>query len=214
MRFPNAYKGVGQIYKAQILMLITSILMIVSGIILIAAAQNSGDGALAAAGGSIAIVLISSILMIVAFILSLLGISSAMKDEPSFRTAMICTGIGIAASVLSSIFSSNGTVSDIFNWISNVASICVTLLIIQGICVLANKLRKPEMVDKGRRLAYMLLAVRVLALVASIVSAIFEKSSGGLIAAGVILIISAIIDIVSYFMYLSYLSQAKKMLEK
>ena len=216
MRFPNAYKGVGRIYKAQILMLITAILMIVSGIILIAAAQNSTteDGALAAVGGSAVIMIITSILMIVAFILNLMGISSAMKDEPSFKTAMICVGIGIGASVLSSVLSSNGTISDVFSWISSAANICVTLLIIQGICVLADKLGDPEMVDKGKRLAYMLLAVQVLALIASIISAIFQKSTSGLVTAGAIVIISAIIDIVAYFMYLGYLSKAKKMLEQ
>ena len=217
MRFPNAYKGVGRIYKAEILMLITSVLLIIAGIIMIAALpqiEADNDGALAVAGGALIVMLVSSIVATVAFILNLMGISSAMKDEPSFKMAMICTCVAIGASVLSSILSSSETVSDIFNTVYNIAKIIVTLMIIQGICNLSVRMKNQDMLDRGKRLMYLLLIVQCLALVASIISAVFQRSNSGLATAGVLLIISAIIDIVESFMYLGYISKAKKMLEK
>lgn len=217
MRFPNAQKGVSRIYTAEILMLITSVLAIVAGIIMIGAASVQGadadSGVMAIAGGSLVVVLISGIVMIVAFILNLMGITSAMKDEPSFRMAMIFTLVGIGASVLSSALTSQQTVSNIFSWVSNLAKIIVTLTIIQGICNLAVRFRDSDMIDRGKRLMYILLSVQVLAFIASVIADIFQ-TSGGLATAGVIAIISAVIDIVAYFMYLGYLSRAKKMLNQ
>ncbi|MBQ6551102.1 MAG: hypothetical protein IJL78_06825 [Lachnospiraceae bacterium] len=213
MRFPNAQKGVSRIYKAEIIMLISSILTFVSGIIMIASASIAEENETAAVIATITMIitLIAMIVMLVAFILNLTGVISAKKDEGSFRAALYCILAGLVFSALASIFSTKD-ISDVFSIISRAASICVTLFIIQGISNLAARLKDSVMVEKGNKIMYIIVAVQVLSLITTIVSTIFQ-SKGGMIAGGVIIIIASVLDIVAYFMYLTYLAKARRMLE-
>ena len=214
MRFPNAQKGVSRIYRAEIIALIASVLMVVSGVILIVEATLDADSDAAGAVGTISLVVLimSLIAMIVAFFIELAGIISAKKDEGSFNIALICVMIGIVASVVSTIFADNDVVQDVTEIFSRVANIGVTVFIIQGICNLSVRLKDQAMLEKGNKVMYAIVIVQVLSLIAIIIGTIFH-SKGGLMTTGIIAIIAGIIDIVAYFMYLSYLSKARRMLE-
>ena len=108
-------------------------------------------------------------------------------------------------------FSSNATVQSICESISKLASLLVTIFVISGIMNLAEKLGDSAMVEKGKKIYYIIICVNVLALIANIIVSIFGGMTVSMIAA-ILAIIAAILSIIQYFFYLSYLAKAKKML--
>ena len=76
MTYPNAYKGVGKIFVAEILYLIAACLSLVVNIL-----SAVGGSALLAGG---AIVIGAAILMIISAFINISGVSNASQDEPEF----------------------------------------------------------------------------------------------------------------------------------
>lgn len=217
MRFPNAFAGVKKIFTAEILALIARICVLIASVGALAtlgaaaATANTDSSAAAAvglAGAGIAGIfgVASGILAIIAFILQILGINKAKADEPAFKTALIFILVGIAASVISSLFSSNETVSSIFSIVGDIANLCVTLYIIQGIKNLADQLNDGAMSAKGNKIFMLITVMYGIVLLANIIG-LFAPAIASILA-----IVAAVIGIVQYFIFLSYLSQAKKML--
>ena len=142
--------------------------------------------------------------------MSIVGISNASKDEPTFKTALICVIVGIIGSLVASIFSGNAVVSAIGSLVTNVANLFVTIFVITGIIRLADQLNNAEVGNKGNNILKMIIAISVLAIIANLIVLIM----GGRVSvvAGIIAIVAAVLEIVQYIMYLSFLSNAKAML--
>ena len=215
MKFPNAATGVRKIFTAQVLSLISSIAMIIALILLIvtgaAANANSDGGVLAAGMGTLVLMLASFILILIAAIMSLVGIIQAAKDEGAFKTALYAIIISLVAAVVAAIFSSNGTVQGICQVVQNIMSIAVTVFVITGIINLADQLNNAEVSQKGTNLMKVIVCVYVLALIASVVSLIFGGTFASVTAA-IIALVATILNVIAYFLYLSLLSKGKKML--
>ena len=145
--------------------------------------------------------------------MQIIGISQASKDESYFKTAMICLFVGIVGSLVGSIFSANTVVSGICNTVTQIMNLAVTLFVISGIVKLANQLNNSAVIKKGGNLIKVITAVYVLALIGNLIVLIL----GGYVAsitACVIALVAVLLEIVAYFMYLSLLGKAKKMLEQ
>ena len=100
MNYANAKKGIGQIYKAEILLLLATVLAIIGSIVALVGASKESTGGVVA--GSVPL-LIAGILAIIAFVMNLVGLSHASKDHPDFKTAWIITLVAIAASIVQSV---------------------------------------------------------------------------------------------------------------
>lgn len=215
MKFNNAYEGVKKIFTAEILSLIVSICSTITQalpvIALAAAASKSDTGTFASLGGFAVFAIGSIVLAIIAFILKLIGVSKASKDEPAFKIAFYMIFVGIAASVVSGIFSSNPTVHSIVALVIDIIDLAVTVYIIQGIMNLAKKLNDESMVDKGKNIFIIIIVIYMLIIIAQIVNLIIG-SAAALVISAVVIIVSGILSIIQYFLYLSYLNKAKKML--
>ena len=216
MKFPYAAKGVKKIFIAELLMLIAAILSVI-GIILavvsIAAGETASNGALAAGISTIMCLTAAAVLSMIAWILSLAGIINAAKDETTFRYALFAVLVSLVAAVVSAIFSSNDTVQSICQTIGNAMNILVTVFVIKGITVLADKLNNAEVSRKGRTLLTIIVVIYVLSFIASLIALIV----GGMyvsVFAAVLSIAALILDIVAYVIYLSLLSKGKSMLEE
>ena len=215
MRFPNAASGVKKIFTAQILGLIASVAMIIGLIFLIftaaAADANAQGGAVAAGLGTIILMGASAVLILIGSIMTLVGIIQASKDEGAFKTALIAIIVSLVAAVIAGIFSSNGLVQSICQIIQNVMNLAVTLFVINGVTNLAEKLNNTEVWSKGRNLLKVIVCIYALSLIASFISLIF----GGIfvsMTAAILSLIAAVLDVISYFLYLSLLNKGKKML--
>lgn len=208
MQFPNAAKGVSRIYTAEILALIASVVVLAGAIVALIGAGAGSGGSLAIGG---ILVIASSVVMIISFIMNIVGVGNASKDEDSFKRAMIAIIVGIIASILASAFSANEVVANIANAVSKVCELLVTLFCIIGIGNLAVKLGNSAVKEKADNLLKLIIAVQVISIIFSIVAVIFT-SKFMTVVAGILALAAAVCSIIVYILYLSLLSKGKKML--
>ena len=237
MSFENAKKGIGQIFTAEILNLIGAIFAILGLIIgavgvvaLVGGAMAAADGAmmggLAGSIGGGALALIGGIFALIAFILYLVGIGNASKDEDSFKKAMMFVLLSLICSVVSAF---TGTVPALYTVLSILAPVfelCATVFVINGIIVLAGKVGNAQVENKGQTVIKLIVVILVLSIIASLIGGIMSMVYGsaknmtllmvngvttGSIIASVLMVIATILQIISYFVYLSLLAQAKNM---
>ena len=219
MRFPNAHSGVKKIFSAEILNLIAVLVLIgaaVCGVIAgMVVMNNASDIALddaAIAGSAVSAVLLlvltlaSVVLLIVAYILQIVGVVKAMKDEPAFKIALAFIIIAAVAAVLGGIDALPATVKSISQPINTLAELCVTLFIIQGIRNLADRLNNGEMSAKGQKIFFLIAAMYLIAFVAGITAAFVVG------IASILALVAYVIRFIVYILILTYLSRAKKML--
>ncbi len=227
-KFKNAENGVSKLFAAQILELIASVLLVIgfAFAVVMTAVQGAdlSSGATLAAKGIIGITAIVSIfaafvLFIVGFIINIVGVSQASKDDEAFRIALYGVIAGIVFAILGSIFVNiSPMVSNLMQTLGTVADIFVLIYVIQGVRNLAVKLGNTQMDVKGDKLLKLILAVIILELIANIIATIYSGSvnqvalSVGMTISGVFAITAAVLQVVEYIMYLSYLAKAKKML--
>ena len=224
MRFPNAAKGVKNIFTAQILQLIGSICEIIGLVIVISGgatailSKGSDAGLVAAlsqmAGASIFLVAFS-ILALIAFIMQIVGIVNAKKDEESFKSALICLIIGIIAPIVGALFARvSPVIMSLCATVGNLMGLFVTIFIITGIIKLADQLNNSEVSTKGSNILKIIIVIAGLSLILSIVSSFMLTNPAILVIAMILLAISLVLSLIQYIMFLTLLSQAKKMLNE
>ena len=215
MKFPNAANGVKKLFTAQVLSLIAAIATIIGLALLIitaaSAEANVEGGAIAAGLGTIVLMGAASVLILIAAIMSLVGLIQSAKDEGAFKTAVFAIGISLVAAIVAAIFSSNGIVQSVCQIVQNVMSIAVTIFVITGVTNLADKLNNAEVSQKGRNLLKIIVCIYALALIATIISLIFGGAFFSVTAA-ILALVAAVLDVIAYFLYLSLLNKGKKML--
>jgi len=215
MRFPNAFDGVSKIRTSQILAVVATALLFISAILGLAMIplSNGGPGnalyALLAAFGFVAMA--AGIISIIALIINIIGINRASKDEPIFKTALIAVVVNILLSGIGSAAGENGsTLSDLMSILSSVAQVITCILIIRGIISLADQLGDGEMVERGNTTRNLVLCLFAVSLVLKAVSDFFIRGSGT--ASSILTLVAAILSLVQFIVYLSYLTRAKNML--
>ena len=136
MRFPKGYAGVNKLFASEIINIFSSVMFFVASVFAVFSSQRIVNPQYLPI---IVIPLIASGLMsVVAFILQLVGLGQAKKDDQMFKTAFAFVFVGVAASVVS--FMSGGTLSNIFSNISEVSSLIVSVYTILGIYNFAEKM--------------------------------------------------------------------------
>ena len=210
MNYQNAKKGIGQIYKAELLTIIATIIGIIGAIVFLAAGEKGSEGGMAAGGIPI---LIAGIMFIIAFIINLVGLSNASKDEPYFKTAWIIALIAIAASVVQSILDLRGIkVEWLFELISNICEIMIMIFVITGIGKIADQLGKKKVSRLSRSTMNVTCGVYILSAIVTLIGDLFEAKAMTTVAS-VIAIIAGILSIIAYVYYLRTLSQGSKMFD-
>ena len=136
MRFPNASAGVKKLYTSEILSLIALIFALITaiaGFFTIGVIDAGVDGAVNAGLGVTGVfTILTAILSLIAFILSLVGLSRAGKDEPAFKYALYATFIGIVVSVVVG-FVPEGFWKDLLTVVNEIMLNIVPVLSIAGI---------------------------------------------------------------------------------
>ena len=212
--YKNAYEGIKKLFTAEILALVAGVVGVAAAIAMlvsISSADAGNDSALVVVGAAAILLIIVGILMLLSFILNILGLIKARKDDGYFNIAFILTFIGIVISILSSAFSTNGVVSGFITTASNVISLLVTIYVVMGIINIAKKLGRSDVAEKGKTVLKLIIGVQLIAIVSSLISAIFRAASAQMVA-GVLSLIGSVISVVYYFIYLSLLGKAKNML--
>ena len=214
--FPNALDGIKKIRTAELLVLITAVIaLVLGGLTLGAGRSNNTDvinGATVAGAGVLGV--ISAVLLLVAFILDLIGLSRASKDEKSFKNALMLTLAGIVLSVVSGALTKNATVSGIVSTVNDLIGVAVFVMVVRGIMNLAGKLDREDIQKKGAGLIKTMAAVYVLGIIAALVATLLQRNQTTMTIAGILLIVSGVLEIIVFLTYFGYLGKAVKMLEK
>ena len=208
MRFPNAYSGVKKIFTAEIIMLLVSIAGVAaSGLNL----SDTGDSTIL---GMVAVALIAAgLLSVIAFILNLVGIVQARKDEAKFTNALWAVIGGIVMSCVQAAFADNAAVVDAAQTVASICSALATFFVIDGILSLAEQMRNKDMVAKGKRAKVILITLWVVVIALQLVGTIFGAANDTLLLIESVLLVAAgVLSVIAYLVYLAYLSKARVML--
>ena len=215
MRYPNAYKGVSQIYKAELIAILAVICTGIGAILAIFGVGVADVGS-EAVGKGFAItgglfVIATAVLMIVSYILNIIGVGNAAKDESGFRSAMIAIIIGIVASIVAGIFSNKEVVCLLAQLVSKICDIMVFWFCIGGIRNLADKMNDRNIANKADSFTKLIIGIYIAGIVLAIIGS-FVKAGGFL--DGFIDVAGAVCSIIAYLSYLSLLKGARDMLAR
>ena len=215
MNFPNAHKGVKKIFTAEIIAIFAAILLLCGAVTtLVLSKMESIPDATVPADAALLTLLCGLGLAAASFILNLVGILQAKKDENNFSYAFVFVIIPIITSVFAAIFSKNSYVQSISDGVRNICEVIVMIMIIGGIRELANKLGRQDMVNSANRAYRIITAVYVLLIIARVIEVVFDFLPMMVTAAGILSIIAGVLNIVAHVYYFVFLGRGVKMLRQ
>ena len=219
MEFENARKGIKRIYIAEIFALLASIIGAAAGVI-----QELLKNGTIPANGTINLDTSSPVMLGIAaavlvlglasLILHLTGISKASKDEPKFKRAMLWIVIGIVLSSLSSSLHLEEPVSTGVKMAGDLSSLLVKCFIIGGVMSVAEQMNRPGLKFLGSKAMVWTVLAQLAGLAMQgiyIWSSLTGKDpTGGKLVAyeSILLIVSAVMGLIAYIVYLRFLSKA------
>ena len=218
MTFPNAANGIKKLFIGEILALFSAIAIACSVIFSKPVLSEAGEITSLEGSVTVAAILLSvgGIIAVVAYILQLVGIAKASKDEEAFKGALylILFSIlfSIAGAALAYAFPNNTLLSNIGTVVTNLLEILITFLVIGGIGSLGAKLNDTELETKAAGLLKIIVTVIVLKFIGNCVVTLFKENIAEVVVT-VLGILVLILTIVQYIVYLSLLSKAKNSLE-
>lgn len=204
MKYPNAAKGVKQIYYSVILSIILLVVTLVVTLLAIAAGD---EGALVALVAVLAIVLL--ILGIACLVYEIMGAWNASKDNETFKNAFYCLIGAIVASLVGGF--AGGVFGAIMSLIDGVLELVAIYLIFTGLIEFSKDLKIDDMAEKGTKYRLIYLVANIVAIVVGFVGNVLPEELS--VIGYVISIVSAIISIVAFILYFLYLKGAVVMLE-
>ena len=217
MRFPNAFSGVKKIWLAEILMLLAAVIGIIM-IFVIAGNSILVDDVIVfnegAAGTPVAILgIASAVIALVAFILNLVGLIIARKDDSGFRIALLVTVLGVIASAVSAIWSTNAGLVKWMDTLTTIFSMFASYYVLTGIANLADQIPDAETKALALKSRTLVEGSFCLTVIFKLIINIFNIQNGSTIYT-ILAVVATLLELVSYILYLRALSKGKKMLAK
>ena len=205
--FENARKGLGKVYKAEILTIIAGIIGVIAAIVMFvmgkaikteAASVNTADIV------SLISMLVAVVIAIVSFFLNLFGIIAASKDDEGFKNALITLVIGIIASLVGSVLSSkHPDIASYFESLSDVAELFVMYYVIAGCVSIANKKNNEKLAATGNKMKVVIIVIWLIGLVLNFFKGLANaKGTVAGTAYIILVIVGAAATLVSYIAYL------------
>lgn len=215
MKFPNAAKGIGKIFAAEIIQLIT-VLTGGTAAVLGFVFADSIKADTGSANDVIAITLLclavaAVVLAVISFIMMIIGVIQAARDESFFRGVIWLTLINIAVSVTAGFFSNNWFWNNLANTVSGFFGFLTTIFVILGVSRMALVLRDQDVIDTSGSLLKTIIGIGLVSLTARFFAIFLPLHVGKFILIG-LACLGVVLEVVSYVLYLVMLSKAKKML--
>ena len=225
VKFRNAAKGVRNIYVAQKFELTTAVIMaIMIGAIQFARITES-YGFKAETDAlrieSIGLMMIGGVIALIGFAFCVQGTSDASRNEPIFKNALPWLIVGILGVSAGCVLKSLGyhTFSFCFTT-GRIANVVAEYFVLNGLASIAVRMHNAEMSERFRRTISRIVSLQVgavvLELFAGVVTMTRKGVQGGPDPLGFILgtcsLVSVILSVSAYIVYLKALSRARKML--
>lgn len=215
MRYPFAKIGVLNVLAAEIVSLICATSAIASSILQSVDPSSQGTASTVAAS----LTLVNVIGLILAYILQLIGLGQAGKDDNYFKIAfyiVISSVVLTATSAVLSVVGVPSLVVTIIDTIRDISGVFVIIYTLTGISTIAGALDNEELELKGRSLIYWISVLFffsiVLTLVPQIIAQFITPGDGFIIAMFIITAFGTIAEFVVYILCLIYFFKSSKML--
>lgn len=210
MEYENAKKGLRKVYNAQILLIIAAIISIVSVVVMTVLGKAIQSGAQDINNTdviSVLFIIAAGIISIIAFFLNFIGVGKASRDDESFKNALIMLVIGLASSVISSALQNRlPNLARYLDYLHDISSLLVSYYVIGGCMSIAGKKNEEGLVSTCK-------TARTFIIIAWVITIVLEFLSGAVNGfIGVLAIVAAICEIVSYIIYLVILSKTLRIL--
>ncbi len=239
MSYENAKKGIGQIFTAEILQLLSAIFAIIGTIITItgiaAIIGGAATGTDVAMGGGLAgsivgiiMTVIGAIFALIGFILYIVGVGTAGKDEENFKKAFMFLILGLICSIIGAFTGAVPVLAGILKIASAVFSLASAIFVINGIIVLAGKVGNAKVEKKGQTTLKLVIVILVLSIVAHVIAmitalvfgsanditaAMVNGATATIFISSIMELVATVLSIIQYFVYLSLLANAKNMFQ-
>ena len=215
MKFPNAKKGIKNIFTGQLLMLISVILTTVSSIAMVVV-NNLEDTASetvmsASAIGLLLFSLVGAVLTVIALVFKIIGVFRSSKDEPVFKGVIFLMIFSLAVVIISAVFANSQVISRLSDLVNDISGTITTVLIVIGFNKIAEKLGDEVVFRKGQNLLRVIIWIVLLSVIMKAV-ALFAPVAVMVVIEVVMLIVTGLLEVLQTFLYLFYLSKTKKML--
>jgi len=217
MRFPNAFRGVKKIWLAELLMLLAAVLGIILIVVIAANSTLVGEDVVvnedAVKTPAAILGICTALIALVAFILNLVGLINARSDDSAFRIALLVTVLGIIASAVSAIWSSNQGLVKWMDTALTIFSMLASYYVLTGIANLAEQYPDPATKALALKSRTLVEGTFCATAIFKFIINIFKIQDGSTIYT-ILSIVALVLELVSYILYLRALSRGKKMLAK
>ncbi len=217
MKFPNAAKGVKKLFSAEILYLLSVILIGVVSVITVIINNKMTNVSNAVAVLILVGFIAGGVLAVIAFILQIVGLVQASRDERAFKGVILLTVFGIIVSIIGAFFSKDSFINSLSTTINSVVSVISIVLIILGIGNMSLQLERQDMIERGGRIIRIIVWLAIISIIMNLISIFLPQNidDASDLAKVIILsltVIALMLNIAEYVLYLSFLSKTKKML--
>lgn len=211
MNYSNARNGVKKIFVSELIALAASVILLVFSVIGWAGSQDSQLSETLVA--SDIMLLVGLGIYIFAYILQIIGIVKAGKDEPAFKVSLYAILALLAATILEGVFYKNQVVAFIFEIAQGVAEFFLVHYIIHGIMHISEHLEKPEMIKKGKRIFIVIYTALAFEIIVIIFEIIFGKEAGEELSAP-FEIVANVLKMLENILFLIYIGKGNNLLKK
>ncbi|MBQ9414130.1 MAG: hypothetical protein IJU16_03280 [Clostridia bacterium] len=215
MKFPNAAKGIKKIYNAEILnliaILLTGLVLILTVVLAGSVSAESEVGAGLSGVGVLVCAAAVGVLAIISLILMIIGTIQAAKDESSFRMIIFLTILNMIIACLAACFSGNQFINSLSTSFNAVVSLISSVLVVIGVSNLARGVHNGELEAKCASILKIIICIGLLSLVARFF-AVFMLNAVAMAFVIALVVVSMILSVVQYILYLSMLKKAKNVL--
>lgn len=206
MRYPNALRGIKALHTAAIL---TACGVVLSAVIaLIGLVVQSVE-----LGVLTVLTLLLFGLSVAVFVIELVGVCRAARDQSKFADARTVIIIGIVLSLLGGLlFGGKGIPGALSELAVSACGLWVKVLIIKGILSFAELFRNEDMIPEGNKLIRIVAISEGFVMVVNLLTALLPASDGVSVALSVLTFLSLALQIWQLILYLRYLRNAIEML--
>lgn len=209
MIFPNAYTGVKKLFASQILHILSTVFFFVSAVWLAASPEPEGDALDYVAWITIGTSLAGVVMGVIAFLLQLVGLNQARRDERLFKKAMYFV-IVCAACTIALLFG-RGMFSRIASGVDEISTLLIYVYIFISVFNLAEQLGNTSVQKRGK---LALLFVTVLFGAAFLINIFVAFIPEQVDIVENLSVISTICEFIGYIVALLYIGTARRMLAK
>ena len=211
MKYENARRGLGKIFAGEVVSIIATVIGIIATVIMVVrgtALQTDGAAINTADIVSMLSLISTVVLAAIAFILNLIGVIGASKDDEGFKNALIMLVIGIVASIVSTFLATkHPNISGYLSSLSEICQLFVFYYVICGCLNIAEAKRNDSLAASCRRARIIILVIWVISLVLNFLNKFFSNKSDPTLNTIILVlgIAGGVATIISYIIYLSVL---------